>query len=76
MISDVEKRRLDAAARASEAFIAVDIIQRYRGCLRDLMANHDVRKGDNAVRRDCEAFHERLKELGLTRTVATILSGK
>lgn len=65
--NDLEKERLrlNAIARANEVFNALTLIASYRDQIRTLMQNHDATVAHNAAKRNCEAFHERLRDLNL-----------
>ena len=64
-MTEAEQKRINAEVRAHEAWRWLETIRRDREHIRALLANHDHTKGDNATRRDCERFKERLTELGL-----------
>lgn len=62
---EAERKRLTAIAMANDVFNALTQIDLLRSRLVHQMVNHDPTVGDNGKRRDCEAFHARLKELNL-----------
>lgn len=66
-MTEAERARMKAVARASEAFVMIELIERQRAHLATLLENHDARKAPNA-KRDCAAFWGRMDELGLTET--------
>ena len=64
-----DQKTLEARARAIEAWECLELINRHRAHLQSILANHDATIGDNASRRDCMSFHDRLRDLGLTDSV-------
>jgi hypothetical protein len=60
-----EEKTLQARARAIEVWEAMELISRHQSHIRQLLDNHDPSKSDNSTRRDCMAFAERLRDLGL-----------
>lgn len=60
-----DQKRLEALASAASVFVALDLIGRYRDQIAQQLALHNPNAGDQAQRRDCAAFEERLRELAL-----------
>ncbi len=72
-------RKLDALSAASSVYLWLDIIDRHRRLIAAALEHHDPATGDNATRRDCDAFHGRLRELVLVdaaRREAALATGK
>ena len=65
-VTAAERKRLEAIARANEVFDAVSRIAKLDAFIEISANNHDDESGDNQNRRDCKAFWQRIRDLGLS----------